>query len=62
MQRWRPGAKTTKVQAHVALVCASTDNGRLLTGGTNLTVCRRWLTGSLQVADHAYQKCMKFSS
>ena len=36
MQRRRPGAKTTEVEAHVALVCASTDDGRLLTGGTNL--------------------------
>ena len=26
----------TEVEARVALVCASTDNGRQLTGGTNL--------------------------
>ena len=26
----------TEVEAHVALVCASTDNSKLLTGGTNL--------------------------
>ena len=32
----RPGAKTTEVEACVALVCASTDDGRSLTGGTNL--------------------------
>ena len=31
-----PGVKTTEVEAHVALVCASTNDGRLLTGGTNL--------------------------
>ena len=31
-----PGAKTTEVEAHVALVCASTDDGRPLTGGANL--------------------------
>ena len=30
------GAKTTEVEAHVALVCASTDDGRPLTGSTNL--------------------------
>ena len=34
MQRWRPGVKTTEVEAH--LVCTSTDDGRPLTGGTNL--------------------------
>ena len=28
--------KTTEVEARVALVCASTSDGRLLTGGTNL--------------------------
>ena len=31
-----PKAKTTEVKAHVALVCASTDDGRPLTDGTNL--------------------------
>ena len=36
MQRWGPGVKTTEVEAHVALVCASTDNGRPLTDGANL--------------------------
>ena len=55
MQHRRPGAKTTEVQACVVLVCASTDDGRLLTGGTNL-ICRRWSAGSLWVADYAYQK------
>ena len=34
MQRRRPKAKTTEVEAH--LFCASTDDGRPLTGGTNL--------------------------
>ena len=38
----------TEVEAHIALVCASTNNGRPLTGGTN--VYGRWLSGSLQVA------------
>ena len=61
MQRRRPGVKTTEVQARVALVYASNDDGRPFTGGTNL-ICQRWLTGSLQVADHAYRKCQKFSS
>ena len=36
MQRREPGAKTTEVEACMALVCASADNGRPLTGGTNL--------------------------
>ena len=31
-----PGAKTTEVEARVGLVCASTDDGRSFTGGTNL--------------------------
>ena len=45
-----PGAKATEVEAHMALVCASTNDGRLFTGGINYG---RWLTGSLQVAGHA---------
>ena len=36
MQRRGPGAKTTEVEAHMALVCASTDYGRPLTASTNL--------------------------
>ena len=36
VQHWGPGAKMTEVKAHVALVCASTDDGRPLTGGKNL--------------------------
>ena len=40
VQRQQPGAKTTEVEAHghgnLILVCASTDDGRPLTGGTNL--------------------------
>ena len=36
VQRHGPGAKTTEVEARVALVCASTDDGRPLTGGANL--------------------------
>ena len=36
MQRRGPGVKTTEVEAHVALVCVSTDDSRPLTGGTNL--------------------------
>ena len=36
MQCRRPGTKTTEVEIRVALVCASTDDGRLLTGSTNL--------------------------
>ena len=48
MQRWGPGVKMTEVEVRVALVCASTDDGRPLIGGTNLVD-----GGSLQVADHA---------
>ena len=47
MQRRGPGAKTSDVEACVALVCASTDDGRPFTGGTN---------------SYAYQKRQKFSS
>ena len=36
MQHRGPGAKTTEVEACVALVCASTDDSRLLIRGTNL--------------------------
>ena len=36
VQRWEPGAKTTEVEIRMALVCASTDDGRPLIGGTNL--------------------------
>ena len=36
MQRRGPGAKTTEIEARVALVCASTDDGRPLTGDINL--------------------------
>ena len=36
MQRRRPGVKTTEVQARVALVCASTNDSRPLTGGRNM--------------------------
>ena len=63
MQRRGPGAKTSDVEARVALVCASTDDGRPLTGGTSLiwTVVEV-VTGLLQVAGHAYQKRQKFSS
>ena len=55
--RWRatvrvqcrgPGMKTTEVEARVALVCASTDNGRSLPGTTNLigTVVDCFASGS----------------
>ena len=36
LQRQGPGAKMTEVEARVALVCASTDDSRPLTGDTNL--------------------------
>ena len=36
VQRWGPRAKTTEDEARMALFCASTDDGRPLTGTTNL--------------------------
>ena len=36
MQRLGPGVNTTEVEIHVALVCASTDDGRPLIGSMNL--------------------------
>ena len=44
-----PRAKTTEVEARMALVCASTDDGRPLIGTTNLiwTVVD-WLTSGLR--------------
>ena len=44
-----PGAKTTEVAVRVALVCASTDDGRPLIGGT---IFSNIDGGSLQGADH----------
>ena len=36
VQCWGPGVKTTEVEVRMALVCASTNDCRLLIGGTNL--------------------------
>ena len=36
VQRQGPRAMMTELEACLALVCASTDDDRLLTGGTNL--------------------------
>ena len=36
VQRQGPGVKMTEVEVRVSLVCASTDDGRPLIGGTNL--------------------------
>ena len=36
MQHRGPGVKSTEVEARVALVCASTDDGRPLTASTDL--------------------------
>ena len=36
VQRQEPRAMMTELEARLALVPASTDDGRLLTGGTNL--------------------------
>ena len=43
-----PGAKTTEVEACMALVCVSTNDSRPLTGGTNLiwTVVNWFASGS----------------
>ena len=50
MQCRGPGVNTTEVEIHVALVCASTDDGRLLIGDTNLV---SMVGCALQVADYA---------
>ena len=46
-----------EVEACVALVCASTYDGKQLTGSTNTIwmPVEQWLTGSLQVAGHDAQ-------
>ena len=46
VQYWGPEAKMTEVEARVALIYASTDDCRPLTGRLKY---RQWLTGSLQV-------------
>ena len=53
MQYRGPGAKTTEVEARVALFCASTDDGRPLTGCENLiwTVVD-WVAGRMQNGIH----------
>ena len=58
-----PRAKTTEVEARVALVCASTDDGRPLTGGTNLiwTVVD-WVTSGSGPCINGTHKRQKFSS
>ena len=63
VQHWGPGAKTTEVEARVALVCASTDDGRPLTGGTNLiwTVVD-WVTSGSRPRINGTHKRQKFSS
>ena len=45
--------KTTEVEARMALVCASTDDGRPLTSGTNLiwTVVEWFTSGSISNCD-----------
>ena len=49
-----PGAKMTEVEARVALVCASTDDGRSLTGSTNLI----WtMVDSVASGEQAMHKC-----
>ena len=50
MQCRGPGVKTTEVEVRVALVCASTDDGRPLIGDTNLV---SMVGCALQVADYA---------
>ena len=63
VQRRGPGAKTTEVEARVALVCASTDDGRPLTGGTNLiwTVVD-WVASGSRPRINGTHKRQKFSS
>ena len=58
-----PRPKTTEVEARMALVCASTDDGRPLTGGTNLigkvVDCVASGSGPCIKGTH---KCQKFST
>ena len=63
LQRWGPGAKTTEVEARVALVCASTDDGRPLTGSTKLirTVVD-WVASGSGPCINGTHKRQKFSS
>ena len=63
VQRRGPGAKATEVEARVALVCASTDDGRPLTGGTNLiwTVVD-WVASGCRPRINGTHKRQKFSS
>ena len=65
VQRWQPGAKTTEVEARMALVCVSTKDNSRLTGDANSiwTVVDgssdRVVSGS---GPCIYHKCQKFSS
>ena len=52
VQHQGPGAKTTEVETHMTLVCASTDDSRLLTGGTNLI----WAVVDLVASGRAMHK------
>ena len=63
VQRQGPRVMMTELQARLALVCASTDDGRLLTNGTNLiwTVVY-WVTYGSRPCINGTQKRQNFSS
>ena len=63
VQRWGPRAKTTEVEARVVLVCAYVDDGRPLTGGTNLIwTMVDWVASGSGPCINGTHKCQKFSS
>ena len=63
VQRRGPEAKSTEVEARMALVCASTDDGRPLTGGTNLVWTEvDWVASGSGPCINGTHKRQKFSS
>ena len=53
----------TEVEARVALVCVSTDNGRPLTGITNLIwTMVDWVASGSGPCTNGTHKCQKFRS
>ena len=63
LQRRGPGAKMTEVEARVALVCASADDGRPLTGGTNfIRMVVDWVASGSGPCINGTHKRQKFSS
>ena len=61
MQYRGPEAQTNEIEAHVALICASTDDGRPLTGGGLLGRFTGRVSGS-GLCINGTHKRQKFSS